>query len=100
MLFCVTLKIYKVKDTKKKESQQLRFFILLRGLDSNERPPGYEPGELPTAPPRDVISKAFFSNAVQRYDFFFIRQIFRGKNLPAKLNIAEKHNFVKSSLHF
>ena len=28
---------------------------LLRGLDSNERPPGYEPGELPTAPPRDVI---------------------------------------------
>ena len=31
---------------------------MLRGLDSNERPPGYEPGELPTAPPRDVISVA------------------------------------------
>ena len=28
----------------------------LRGSDSNGRPPGYEPGELPTAPPRDVIS--------------------------------------------
>ena len=28
---------------------------LLRELDSNERPPGYEPGELPTAPPRDVF---------------------------------------------
>ena len=27
----------------------------LRGPDSNGRPPGYEPGELPTAPPRDVI---------------------------------------------
>ena len=26
----------------------------LRGQDSNMRPPGYEPGELPTAPPRDV----------------------------------------------
>ena len=23
-------------------------------MDSNQRPPGYEPGELPTAPPRDV----------------------------------------------
>ena len=30
-------------------------FILLRRLDSNERPPGYEPGELPTAPLRDVV---------------------------------------------
>ena len=27
---------------------------LLRRLDSNERPPGYEPGELPTAPLRDI----------------------------------------------
>ena len=27
----------------------------LRGQDSNMRPPGYEPGELPTAPPRDVM---------------------------------------------
>ena len=26
----------------------------LRRLDSNERPPGYEPGELPTAPLRDI----------------------------------------------
>ena len=30
-------------------------FRLLRRLDSNERPPGYEPGELPTAPLRDVF---------------------------------------------
>ena len=26
----------------------------LRGKDSNLRPPGYEPGKLPTAPPRDI----------------------------------------------
>ena len=31
------------------------FFSELRRLDSNERPPGYEPGELPTAPLRDVV---------------------------------------------
>ena len=30
-------------------------FTLLRRPDSNERPPGYEPGELPTAPLRDVV---------------------------------------------
>ena len=27
----------------------------LRGIDSNYRPQGYEPCELPTAPPRDII---------------------------------------------
>ena len=28
----------------------------LRGQDSNLRPSGYEPDELPTAPPRDGVS--------------------------------------------
>ena len=32
----------------------LKTFSVLRRLDSNERPPGYEPGELPTAPLRDL----------------------------------------------
>ena len=38
------------------------------------RPPGYEPGELPTAPLRDVIilaqSGGFLVLRLQRYDFF------------------------------
>ena len=29
----------------------------MRGQDSNLRPPGYEPDELPTAPPRDIKYK-------------------------------------------
>ena len=28
--------------------------VWLRGIDSNYRPLGYEPNELPTAPPRDI----------------------------------------------
>ncbi len=31
----------------------------LRGLDLNQRPLGYEPNELPTAPPRDLGSQIY-----------------------------------------
>ena len=33
---------------------QQRELIWLRGKDSNQRPPGYEPDELPAALPRDI----------------------------------------------
>ena len=33
---------------------QQRYLFWLRGKDLNQRPSGYEPDELPTAPPRDI----------------------------------------------
>ena len=44
-------------------------FSLLRGQDSNVRPPGYEPGELPTAPPRDV-NRLFLKSGAKVALFF------------------------------
>ena len=32
----------------------MSLFYWLRGLDLNQRPSGYEPDELPSAPPRDM----------------------------------------------
>ena len=49
---------------------------LLREPDSNGRPPGYEPGELPTAPSRDVL----FCEC-KGITFFSICQMFYKKNM-------------------
>ena len=46
---------------------------LLRRPDSNRRPLGYEPNELPTAPLRDFLIR------VQRYGLFLKKQMFCGK---------------------
>ena len=46
-----------VKDpgsAKQKKPKRMLELQKLRRQDSNVRPPGYEPGELPTAPLRDV----------------------------------------------
>ena len=39
---------------KKQTHQKMSLFFKLRGKDLNQRPPGYEPDELPTALPRDI----------------------------------------------
>ena len=41
------------------------FLLVLRRLDSNARPPGYEPDELPTALLRDVVY--FLNRNTQNY---------------------------------
>jgi hypothetical protein len=57
---------YKTKKRRTLNINILRF-NLLRRQDSNVRPPGYEPGELPTAPLRDVIYYPSLLKVVQRY---------------------------------
>ena len=45
-----------VQGNKKVDVTEIRYIHLnwLRGKDLNQRPPGYEPDELPTALPRDI----------------------------------------------
>ena len=40
------------------------------------RPPGYEPGELPTAPLRDVKNEVFLNCECKGTNIFLIYQIF------------------------
>ena len=47
-------------SAKKMEQSELCSDVWLRGEDLNLRPPGYEPDELPTALPRDMVERDGF----------------------------------------
>lgn len=52
------------KSIRKKQLENSNCFnqYWLRGIDSNYRPLGYEPNELPTAPPRDVSTYILYTD--------------------------------------
>ena len=55
----------------KKENHTVILLIWLRGHDSNVRPPGYEPDELPTALPRGAKIQLFCYEA-SNWGFYFL----------------------------
>ena len=55
--------------TKKRHNLLLKNLLCryeLRRQDSNMRPPGYEPGELPTAPLRDINQNKSKTHQIER----------------------------------
>ena len=54
--FVVKQNLKHIQQKKRESITQIRYELSkwLRGKDLNQRPSGYEPDELPTAPPRDI----------------------------------------------
>ena|GEM_PF-2931162 len=63
----------------------------LRGHDSNVRPPGYEPDELPTALPRGAKIQLFRYEASELVILFFS---VKSKLKNDETNLLQKNNFV------
>ena len=69
----------------------------LRGHDSNVRPPGYEPDELPTALPRGAKIHLFYYEASELVIFLFFLRILNEKYL---YRILKKSNYFENSKRF